>query len=388
MRGFAADGPDNPPVRAPLGDQAGVEVVEQGGRTLVRVTGDLTLESAPAAFKAIRPLAGARRPVTLDVSNVPRCDSAAAAMVIALGGAPGVTVVGANEQVARVLRLAEKSAPDDEEPEPEEERKSVFGTVGATAHGLVVVTRDTFGYVGELASMICRSAVRPRSVRWRDVIHSMARTGPDALGIVGVIGFLMGWILAFQGAEQLGRFGIEVYTADAVGAAIVVELGPLMTAIVVAGRSGAAFAAEIGTMKVNEEIDALDTMGLDRMRFLVAPKVIALVLMMPLLVLFADACGVLGGMLVCTTSLDMTVSTYMRHTIDSVTLWTFTQGMIKGESYAIVIASVGCLRGLQTKQGAQGVGLATTSAVVTAILLLIVVDAILTTIFSVLGNAG
>ena len=378
-------------MRAPLGDQAAVEVVEQGGSTLVRVSGDLTLETAPAAFKAIRPLAGKRRPVTLDVSKVSRCDSAAAAMVIALGGAPGVTVVGANEQVARVLRLAEKHAPEDDAPQEKDEKKEkkgVFATVGATVHGLVVVTRDTFGYIGELSAVIIRSAIHPSRVRWRDVVLSMIRTGPDALGIVGLIGFLMGWILAFQGAEQLGRFGIEVYTADAVGAAIVVELGPLMTAIVVAGRSGAAFAAEIGTMKVNEEIDALDTMGLDRMRFLVAPKVLALVLMMPFLVLFADACGVLGGMLVGTTTLDMTVSTYMRHTIDSVTLWNFTQGMIKGESYAIVIASVGCLRGLQTKQGAQGVGLATTSAVVTAILLLIVVDAVLTTIFSVLGNAG
>jgi phospholipid/cholesterol/gamma-HCH transport system permease protein len=326
--------------------------------------------------------------VTLDVSGVPRCDSAAAAMVLALGGAPTVTVVGANAQVASVLRLVEKlPAGAAAAPAPDKEN-AIFEFVGGTAFGLGVAVRDALAYIGELSAALARSIVHPRSVRWRDVTVSMVRTGPDALGIVGLIGFLMGWILAFQGAEQLGRFGIEVYTADAVGAAIVAELGPLITAIIVAGRSGAAFAAEIGTMKVNEEVDALDTMGLDRMRFLVAPKVIALVVMMPFLVLFADACGVLGGLLVGTTSLDMTVSTYMRHTVDSVTLWTFTQGMIKGESYAIVIASVGCLRGLQTRQGAQGVGLATTSAVVTAILLLIVVDAVLTTIFSVLGNAG
>ena len=375
-------------MRAPSGGQAGVEVVEQSGRTLVRISGELTLESSPAAFAAIRPIAAARRPVTLDVTDVPRCDSAAAAIVLALGGAPDVTVVGANAQVASVLRLAEKLPQDDALAQRPQPNPSVLERIGAVAHDVVAAVRDTLAYIGDLTSTLVASAVHPSRVRWGDMIRSMARTGPDALGIVGLIGFLMGWILAFQGAEQLGRFGIEVYTADAVGAAVVIELGPLMTAIIVAGRSGAAFAAEIGTMKVNEEVDALDTMGLDRMRFLVAPKVIALVLMMPLLVIFADACGVLGGMLVGTTMLDMTVSTYMRHTIDSVSLWNFAQGMIKGEAYAIVIASVGCMRGLQTKQGAQGVGLATTSAVVTAIFLLIVVDAILTTIFSVLGNAG
>jgi len=375
-------------VRQPTAAPAGVEIVEQAGRTLVRISGDLTLETSPEAFAAIRPLAAARRPVTLDVTGVPRCDSAAAAIVLALGGAPDVTVVGANAQVASVLRLAEKLPEDGAAAQRPQTAPSLLESVGATAHDVVAAVRDALAYIGELTATLAASAVRPGRVRWGDVTRSMVRTGPDALGIVGVIGFLIGWILAFQGAEQLGRFGIEVYTADAVGAAIVMELGPLMTAIVVAGRSGAAFAAEIGTMKVNEEVDALDTMGLDRMRFLVAPKVIALILMMPLLVLFSDACGVLGGLLVGTTSLDMTVSTYMRHTVDSVSLWNFAQGMIKGEAYAIVIASVGCLRGLQTRQGAQGVGLSTTSAVVTAILLLIVVDAVLTTIFSVLGNAG
>jgi phospholipid/cholesterol/gamma-HCH transport system permease protein len=375
-------------VRQPTAAPAGVEIVEQAGRTLVRISGDLTLETSSEAFAAIRPLAAARRPVTLDVSGVPRCDSAAAAIVLALGGAPDVTVVGANAQVASVLRLAEKLPDDGAAAQRPRAAPSLFERIGAAAHDVVVAVRETLAYIGELTATLAASAVRPRSVRWGDVVRSMTRTGPDALGIVGLIGFLMGWILAFQGAEQLGRFGIEVYTADAVGAALVVELGPLMTAIIVAGRSGAAFAAEIGTMKVNEEVDALDTMGLDRMRFLVAPKVIALVLMMPFLVIFADACGVLGGLLVGVTSLGMTVSTYMRHTTDSVSLWNFAQGMIKGEAYAIVIASVGCLRGLQTRQGAQGVGLATTSAVVTAILLLIVVDALLTTIFSVLGNVG
>src|SRR6185503_20198490 len=153
---------------------------------------------------------------------------------------------------------------------------------------------------------------------------------------------------------------------------------PLMTSILVAGRSGSAFAAEIGTMKVNEEVDALDTMGLDSTRFLVMPKFVALLLMMPLLVTFADFCGIAGGMLIGVTTVGLPVHLYLHESVERLTVWHAVQGLIKGECYAVVIAAVGCLRGLQTKSGAQGVGLSATSAVVSGIFLIIVVDAVLT----------
>ena len=191
----------------------------------------------------------------------------------------------------------------------------------------------------------------------------------------------MGVILAFQSVNLLGQLGFESYTADAVAVSVVLELGPLMTAIIVAGRSGSAFAAEIGTMKVNEEVDAIETMGLDATKFLVVPKIIALCAMLPILVVFADACGVFGGCLIGVSSLDFTVAQYLTRSFAHVSLWGATQGLIKGEAYAVCIAAVGCLRGMQTKQGAQGVGLSATSAVVSSIFLIIVADAVLTVLF-------
>jgi phospholipid/cholesterol/gamma-HCH transport system permease protein len=213
----------------------------------------------------------------------------------------------------------------------------------------------------------------------------MVRAGADALPIVALISFLMGVILAFQGVNLLGKLGFDSYTPDAVAVGILLELGPLMTAIIVAGRSGSAFAAEIGTMTVNEEVDALVTMGLDRTRFLVVPKVVALCLMVPLLVVFADACGLMGGCAIGLTALDMTFEQYLQRSFAHVDLWGATQGVIKGEAYAIAIAAVGCLRGLQTRQGAQGVGISATSAVVTSIFMIVVLDAALTALFTYAG---
>jgi phospholipid/cholesterol/gamma-HCH transport system permease protein len=366
----------------PPGRPAAVDLASEAGRTVLRLSGDLTLDGTPALWAQLdETLARAAAPLVVDVSAVGRCDSAGAAMLLALRERFGdVSVVGANEQVASALRLADRGAQASAVAAPEP-RRGLVERAGAWAVGVGATVRDTFGYIGDLCASLARAVVHPSSVRWRDTVQYMGRTGSDALGIVALIGFLIGWILAFQGAAQLSRFGVESYVADAVGVGIVMELGPLMTAIIVAGRSGSAFAAEIATMKVNEEVDALDTMGLDRTRFLVTPKVVALLLMMPLLVVFADACGILGGMLVGVTSLGMTVETYLRRTGDIVDLRAVAQGMIKGEAYALVIASIGCLRGLETKQGAQGVGLATTSAVVTAILFLILADATLTTVF-------
>ena len=206
-----------------------------------------------------------------------------------------------------------------------------------------------------------------------------------ALGIVCVVAALMGLILAFQSAAQLQRFGADYLVPMAVGLGITRELGPLMTAIVVAGRSGSAFAAEIGTMTVNEEVAALDAMGLDRTRFLVLPKLIAMFAMMPFLVAFADLCGIAGGGIVGITFLDLSLGVYVRETFDKVDLWDIGQGLVRAQCYAVVIAAVGCLRGLQTKGGAQGVGVSTTSAVVSGILLIIIVNAVLAIVFHSLG---
>ena len=382
---------------------AQAEVVRGAGGTTLRLEGEVTVHAAAAIWQRIDELPAAAFPSSgqmstpqssvpqtsmfdVDFAGVPRADSTAAALLVELrrraGGAERARVRNANDQVAAVLRLADEvAAAPPPQPEPPRPSGTLVHRAGDWALRNLRTIRETFGYIGALSASLAWAVRNPRSVRWRDTLGYMTRTGADALGIVALIGFLIGWILAFQSAAQLGRFGFESYTAEAVGLTIVLELGPLMTAILVAGRSGSAFAAEIGTMKVNEEVDALVTMGLDRTRFLVTPKVIALAAMMPLLCVFADLAGIAGGLFIGTTSLDMPPDVYLRRTLDNITLWHATQGLIKGEAYALVIASIGCLRGLQTKQGAQGVGLSATSAVVTCIFYVIVVDAVLTVIF-------
>jgi len=180
---------------------------------------------------------------------------------------------------------------------------------------------------------------------------------------------------------QLTQFGADIYVANLVGLSIVRELGPLMTAIIAAGRSGAAFAAEIGTMKVSEEIDALTTMGLDRTRFLVTPKVLALLLMLPCLTLYADFVGIIGGMTVGVAGLGLPVQVYIRQTASSMAFWDIGSGLIKSIAFALLISGVGCLRGFQASTGAESVGRITTSAIVAGIFLIIVADAIFTVVF-------
>ena len=218
-------------------------------------------------------------------------------------------------------------------------------------------------------------------MRWRETWLYMERTGIDAVPIVALISFLMGLITAFQAAVQLTQFGADIYIANLVGLSIVRELGPLMTAIIAAGRSGAAFAAELGTMKVSEEVDALTTMGFDRTRFLVTPKVVSLLLMLPCLTLFADVVGILGGLTVAVFGLDLPVQVYVRQTRLALGVWDVYSGLIKSIAFAILIAGVGCLRGFQAGAGAESVGRVTTSAIVAGIFLIIVTDAVFTVIF-------
>jgi len=205
----------------------------------------------------------------------------------------------------------------------------------------------------------------------------------DALPIVGLIAFLMGVILAFQSAVPLKRFGAEIFVADLIGLSILRELGPLMTAILLAGRSGAAFAAEIGTMRVNQEVDALTTMGLDPVRFLVTTRVLAAVMMTPLLTLFANLIGLAGGALTMQT-FSIPFVTFVKQVEAIVDISDFMAGFVKSFIFALLIAGIGCLRGLQASAGASAVGDAATRAVVAGIVLLVVVDGVFAVIFYVL----
>jgi phospholipid/cholesterol/gamma-HCH transport system permease protein len=231
-------------------------------------------------------------------------------------------------------------------------------------------------FTGEIIISLGATCFNPRLIRWSDVIFYMRRVGVEGLPIISLIALLLGLILAFMSSLQLKQFGANIYVASLLAISMVRELGPIMTAILVAGRSGSAFAAEIGTMKVNEEVDALTVMGLEPVYFLALPKVIACIIVVPLLTIYADLLGIVGGLIVGVTMLDLTVYSYIQETKWILTVFDFTSSFVKCLVFAFVISVIGCQRGFQVRGGAAAVGTATTSAVVASIFLIIVVDSV------------
>jgi len=325
---------------------------------------------------------GEARAALLDLSGVTYFDSGGGALLLQLrktlserGGTLEVTQ--STPDIDGFLRLVDSDAllAPRQQAAP---RAPVIQRLGAGAlrwgEGIGEVVRFT----GEMVIGLFDAIRHPRMIRWKDTWEYMARSGQEALPIVALISFLMGLITAFQAAVQLQQFGADIYIANLVGLSIVRELGPLMTAIIAAGRSGAAFAAEIGTMKVSEEVDALQAMGLDRTRFLVTPKVLALVLMLPCLTLFADLVGILGGLFVANLGLEIPAQVYFRQMALYMSFADIQLGINKSIVFAILIAAVGCLRGFQAREGAESVGQITTSAIVSGIFSIVVADAVFT----------
>ena len=245
---------------------------------------------------------------------------------------------------------------------------------------------NMLSFVGELSAGIMEAVKHPRKIRWKETLYYMDMCGSDALPIVMLICFLMGLILGFQAAVQMHKFGTDIFVADLVGLSIIKELGPLMVAMIATGRAGSAFAAEIGTMKVSEEIDAMETMGFVPCRFLIMPKVIAMLLAIPILTIFGDIAGIFGGFVVGSLKLEIPAIAYYNRTVVALTSANFLFGLIKSFVFAFLIAGVGCMRGFEARTDAQGVGRAATSAVVSAIFLVVVADALLTILFSMVGQ--
>ena len=262
----------------------------------------------------------------------------------------------------------------------------LFTAVGNFAHFLLRETKDIAGLVGECSFSVMRFVRGQAQFRWRDCLTEMQRCGAQALPIVGLISFLVGVILAYQAAAQLRTFGADIYVADMVGVAVVREMGPLMAAIVLAGRTGAAFAATLGSMKANEEIDAFETLGVSPVDFLVMPRMAALFVMMPLLAIYSDVLGIFGGMLIAQLPpLNIPPRLFFAEMQTIVDLSDLFTGLIKAATYGALIGLSGCLRGMQAERSAAGVGQAATAAVVTSILLIIVSNAIFAVIFNILG---
>ena len=326
------------------------------------------------------------RPVVVDAGKVEYCDNAGVALLVDLVAqkreAP-VEVANLKPSIQALYRQFDpQRVTQDLDPEPK--RRPAIEELGRAAYAAWKDIAELITFVGELTGALADAALHPRSVRWRDVWRVCERVGADALPIVALISFLLGMILAFQSAVPMKRFGAEIFVADLIGLSMLRELGPLMTAILLAGRSGAAFAAEIGTMRVNQEVDAITTMGLDPVRFLVTPRIIAALLMTPLLVLFSMLVGLIGGAITM-TSFSIPIVTFLKEVDTAVNMSDFLAGFVKSFVFAILVAGIGCLRGLQTGAGASAVGDSATKAVVSGIILLVVVDGIFAVVYYMLN---
>jgi phospholipid/cholesterol/gamma-HCH transport system permease protein len=260
-------------------------------------------------------------------------------------------------------------------------------TIAQIGRATVEVGEEAKGILGFLGSMVMAAGAlvrRPSSGHWKAVPHLAEKCGADAVPIVILINFLVGFVMAFQAARQLKMFGANIFVADLVGLSLTRELAPLMTAIIVCGRSGAAFAAEIGSMKVNEEVDALRTLGLTPFGWLVVPRVVALMLVVPILTLLADFIGISGGLVVGITDLDLSVTGYYIETVKAVHAWDLVSGLIKSVVFSLAIGLIACQQGFAASGGAEGVGKRTTSTVVTSLFSLVMIDAVFTVVFRVM----
>jgi len=261
-------------------------------------------------------------------------------------------------------------------------KDGLLETIGRQAWQSLENVSGMLVFVGESSIALLRTIVQPRRIRWRTILHNIQSAGFEALPIVGLLSFLMGVVIAYQGADQLQRIGANIYIADLVGLTMLRELSPLLTAIIVAGRSGSAYAAQIGTMKVTEEIDALRTIGVAPQELLVLPKMLALVIALPLLTVYADLTGVLGGMIMASSKLDVSFVVFIDRFGDAVKLSSFLTGIVKAPVFAAIIALVGCYQGFQVTGSADSVGRQTTLSVVHAIFLVIVADALFSVVFN------
>jgi phospholipid/cholesterol/gamma-HCH transport system permease protein len=345
----------------------------------------------PAAAEVERELEGRSgiRRIAIDVGGLTGWDSG---LLIFLRGLDGFAdrmgletdASGLPEGVRRLLRLA-AAVPERAGARRAATRESFLARVGRETVALVQASRELVAFLGEVTIAFGRLLRGKARFRRSDLMLILQEVGAQALPIVSMISFLVGVILAFLGSIQLLQFGAQIYVADLVGIGMARDMAAMMVGIILAGRTGAAFAAQLGTMQVNEEIDALATLGLSPMEFLVLPRVLALVVMTPLLCLYANLMGLLGGAFVGVTFLDLPAVTYLQETQYALQLPDFAAGLIKGGVYGVVVAVAGCLRGMQCGRSSAAVGQATTSAVVTSIVFIVICMAILTLIYNALG---
>jgi len=364
-------------------DDAGLEIV---------LAGDWVIGAAPAgiaeALAAVEALPGGAR-IRFEAEAVHRWDSSFLATLLRLDESArerevAIETDGLPQGARRLLALA-GAVPERPDVQRETEERDFIDRLGEASYDTWHAGRDFIEFVGEVALSFTRWMRGIAQFRGRDLALLIQQAGPEALGVVALVNFLLGLILAFVGAAQLEEFGATLYVANLVGIAMVRDMAAVMTAIVLAGRSGASYAAAIGTMQTNQEIDALRVNGISVVDSLVLPRVMALVIMTPLLTLYADVIGVLGGSLVASTMFDISPLQFFTQARSAVPLKFLLGGLFKGTVYGALVAMAGCWHGIRCGRSAAAVGRATTSAVVLGIILIIAAAGIFAYVFNVLG---
>ncbi|RYZ66773.1 MAG: MlaE family lipid ABC transporter permease subunit [Proteobacteria bacterium] len=376
---------------------------EGGAGRHYTLAGELSILEPPDLWTTLAPVlrdARSEEPVTLDLSAVTKLDANSMALLAAarsqlVGRGVRCNITGIDDRYVELLALFEDPAVSDKPAHrpritaqtlTPRKAEGVVEHIGRSSMAILAEGKEVISFFGALVAGLFGLINEPRTGNFREVPSIMERTGADAVPIVVLINFLIGFVMGFQGANSLKQFGANIFVADLVGLSVTRELAPLMTAIIICGRSGAAFAAELGSMKVAEEIDALRTMGFGPYRYLVFPRMFGLILVVPLLVLLGDFVGILGGLVVGVVDLGVGPRAYLNETINAVHVWDVVSGLIKSVAFATAIAVIACQQGFATSGGAEGVGRRTTSAVVASLFSLIVIDAIFTVIYRVFGS--
>jgi len=335
----------------------------------------LTAQTCGAAWNAVLPALKSQTDLIVDAHAVESADQAGLALLFVVEQAgrsrpAGIRLEGLRPALAELIAHFDASALT---PPVAPVRLGTLATLGRALIETLDSAQSALGFIGRCLASLARGLRSPREVRWSEVLSVATEAGANAIPIVCLIGFLMGVIIAFESAMVAEQFGAVIFVVNGVGVAMLRELGPLMTAVVFAGRSGAAFAAQLGTQKVNEELAAISTFGLDPLDFLVRPRLIASMMVVPLLTVLADLIGVLGGALVM-LDFDISFVQFYNQLIGAVGIADFLVGLVKAAVFGLVIAAIGCARGLDTGAGAAAVGVSTTRAVVAGIVWIVVLD--------------
>ncbi|WP_240611069.1 ABC transporter permease [Oceaniglobus ichthyenteri] len=351
----------------------------------VVLSGDLLIDGVAALSCDVDTAQG------VDIKQVGRMDTAGAWFVLDLAGRIGgqggtVPITGASDVQQLLLDTVSANMPGGDVPQAKRQSiADVIEGVGQSVHGSWRLVIEVTGFLGQVMAALATLVIHPRRLRLTSLVHHMQEVGLKAVPIVTLMAFLIGVVLAFQGSVQLRQFGAEVFVVDLIAIAVLRELGILLTAIIIAGRSGSAFTAAIGSMKMREEVDAMRTLGLDPVQILVVPRVLALIITLPILGLIADVSGLVGGAMMSWIELGVSPSVFQSRLVANINLWQFSVGIIKAPFFALIIGVIGCYEGLKVGGNAESLGRLTSTSVVVSIFLVIVADAMFSIFFALVG---